>query len=71
MELKVMAGERQICFFMDVSADDLKNANLIASAQELYEALKLAILKNEHDMLMTGEELRKCNAALEKADGQS
>ncbi len=27
------------------------------------EALKIAVLQNEHDMLMTGDELRQCEAA--------
>ncbi len=34
---------------------------------ELLEALKLAVRQNSHDMLMTGEELRKCEAAIAKA----
>ncbi len=28
------------------------------------EALKIAVLQNEHDMLMTGDELRQCEAAI-------
>ena len=34
----------------------------------LLEALKLAVRQNEHDMLMTGEELRHCRAALAQAE---
>jgi hypothetical protein len=43
------------------------DARLIAAAPELLEALKLAVRQNSHDMLMTGEELRKCEAAIDKA----
>jgi hypothetical protein len=45
------------------------DAALIAAAPELLEALKLAVRQNSHDMLMTGEELRKCEAAIAKATG--
>lgn len=38
---------------------------------ELSEALKLAVRQNEHDMLMTGEELRVAYAAICKAEGQA
>ncbi len=37
---------------------------------ELLEALKLAVRQNEHDMLMTGEELRNSRAAIAKAEGE-
>jgi hypothetical protein len=43
------------------------NAVLIAAAPDLMEALKLAVRQNSHDMVMTGEELRKCEAAINKA----
>ena len=36
--------------------------------QELLEAVKLAVGQNDHDMLMTGEELRVCRAAIAKAE---
>ena len=35
--------------------------------KELLEALKMATLQNQLDMLMTGEELRKCESAIAKA----
>jgi hypothetical protein len=38
---------------------------------DLLEALKLAVRQNSHDMLMTGEELRKCEAAIAKAKEES
>ena len=41
---------------------------LYALNQELLEALKLAVRQNSHDMLMTGEELRQCSAAIAKAE---
>jgi hypothetical protein len=37
--------------------------------QELVEALKLALKQNECDMVMTGEECRKAQAAIAKAEG--
>jgi hypothetical protein len=45
------------------------DATLIAAAPDLLEALRLAVRQNSHDMLMTGEELRKCEAAIAKATG--
>lgn len=36
---------------------------------ELLEALELAVRQNSHDMIMTGDELRKCEAAIAKARG--
>ena len=36
--------------------------------RELLEALKMATLQNQLDMLMTGEELRKCESAIFKAE---
>jgi len=36
-----------------------------AREQQLREALKMAVKQNGHDMLMTGEELRKCEATLD------
>lgn len=47
----------------------LANARLIAAAPELLDALMLAVRQNEHDMVMTGEELRQCLAAISKATG--
>ncbi len=35
--------------------------------KELLEALKMATLQNRLDMLMTGEEVRKCESAIAKA----
>ena len=46
------------------------NARLIAAAPELLAALQLAVRQNGCDMLMTGEELRKCEAAIAKATGE-
>ena len=43
------------------------NARLIAAAPELLTALQLAVKQNEHDMLMTAEELRFAHAAIAKA----
>ena len=48
--------------------------NAIDEAIELIErmgkmeaALKIALRQNSHDMLMTGDELRQCEAAMEKS----
>ena len=37
---------------------------LEAENQKLRDALTLALRQNEHDMLMTGDEIRKCEDAL-------
>lgn len=37
-------------------------------SDKMREALKLAIRQNEHDMLMTGEELRLCRDAIAQAE---
>lgn len=39
-----------------------------AQRDALLEALKLAVRQNEHDMLMTGEELRQCRAAIKAVE---
>lgn len=36
-------------------------------APDLLEALRVAVRQNSHDMLMTGDELRTCEAAIAKA----
>jgi molybdopterin-guanine dinucleotide biosynthesis protein A len=54
-----------VCAHNDTEA----NALLIAAAPDLLSALRLAVRQNEHDMLMTGEELRTCLAAIAKAEG--
>jgi uncharacterized protein with beta-barrel porin domain len=41
------------------------NAELLAKVAQLGDALEMAVRQNEHDMLMTGEELRACRAALD------
>ena len=47
------------------------NARLIAAAPDLLTALRVAVRQNAHDLLMTGEELRTCEAAIAKAEGKS
>jgi len=37
---------------------------------DMAKALRVAVNQNEHDMLMTGEELRACLEALAKAEAQ-
>ena len=40
---------------------------LLDRISKLERALHLAVQQNSHDMLMTGDELRQCEAALEKS----
>lgn len=40
------------------------NDDLCAENERLRAALQMAVRQNEHDMLMTGDELRACRAAL-------
>lgn len=54
----------------DVSiVEQSANALLIAAAPEMLDALKIAVMQNSCDVLMTGKELRKCDAAIAKAMG--
>lgn len=52
------------------SADQMREyaeahaAQYKAVTRQLREALEMAVRQNSHDMLMTGEEIRKCEAAL-------
>jgi hypothetical protein len=43
---------------------DAENAALREQVRVLRDALQVAITQNDHDMLMTGEELRSARAAL-------
>jgi hypothetical protein len=61
---------RSIFAFRRLFPEILANANLAAAAPELLEALKLAVRQNSHDMQLTGEELRRCEAAIAKATGE-
>lgn len=45
----------------------LTPSQLVERVKELERALMVAVNQNEHDMLMTGEELRAARAALSKA----
>ena len=40
---------------------------MIERMGEMEAALQIAMRQNSHDMLMTGDELRQCEAALEKS----
>ena len=73
--------EKQLCeLFMDeiiphsLRARRIKDAQAIDAAVEMIErmgkieaALQIAMRQNSHDMLMTGDELRQCEAAMEKS----
>ena len=69
--LTIRAGQQAIAVISGYGVGRrLADAHLIAAAPELLEALKLAVRQNSHDMLMTGEELRQCEAAIAKVEGQ-
>ena len=40
---------------------------MIERMGKMEAALRIAVRQNSHDMLMTGDELRQCEAALEKS----
>ena len=40
---------------------------MIERMEKMESALRIAVRQNSHDMLMTGDELRQCEAALEKS----
>ena len=40
---------------------------LIERMEKMEAALRIAVWQNSHDMLMTGPELRQCEAALEES----
>ena len=46
-----------------IAAFDAQNTQILL----LTEALRIAVRQNSHDMLMTGDELRRCEAALEES----
>ena len=55
-------------------ARQIKDTQAIDAAIEMIErmgkmeaALQIAMRQNSHDMLMTGDELRQCEAAMEKS----
>lgn len=48
----------------------LANARLMVAAPKMLAALQMALRQNDHDMLMTGEELRICEAAIANATGE-
>ena len=67
---KLMDTEQARTVYLDVmhceAAAELRRLHEVN--QELLEAVKLAVGQNDHDMLMTGEELRVCRAAIAKAE---
>ena len=40
---------------------------IIERMEKMEAALRIAVRQNSHDMLMTGDELRQCEAAMEKS----
>lgn len=56
----------------DLSEKELADiGRLIAAAPDLLKALRMAVRQNEDDMILTGEELRVCYAAIDKAKGHA
>ena len=49
-----------------LEAAEKRNTKLEERCAVLTDSLRLAVRQNSHDMLMTGDELRACGAALEK-----
>ena len=50
-----------------LEAAEKRTAKLEERCATLTDALRLAVRQNSHDMLMTGDELRQCEAAMEKS----
>ena len=65
----VQIAECRDSYFLLHTDEARANARLVSAAPDLLEALKLAVRQNSHDMVMTSEELRKCEAAVAKATG--
>jgi hypothetical protein len=70
-EVLIDMGDRAhlVATAADWSEETEPNACLIAAAPDLLEALRIAVRQNSADMLMTGEELRQCEAAIARATG--
>ena len=72
--LAVMDGLLE-CVSIGVDADDPvrqlieSGHEARAAVAELIEALRIALRQNDHDMLMTGDEMRQCRAALARVQG--
>ena len=57
---------------LDYSPNGLINAvdtaiEMIERMDRMEAALQIAMRQNSHDMLLTGDELRQCEAAMEKS----
>jgi len=67
--LDALLGYRGINADVGKAAAELRRLQSVNA--QLLEALELAVLQSEHDMLMTGEELRICRAAIKAAKGEA
>ena len=79
--LNGMGSEREAALMAKLEAAERSDAESIAmyrkarderdalraKVEQMEAALQIAMRQNSHDMLMTGDELRQCEAALEKA----
>jgi len=70
-DLEAINRPADVSFAVNVDRLVRERDSLRAVNAELLEALKVAFIQNEHDMLMTGEELRKCSAAIARATAQA
>jgi hypothetical protein len=50
---------------------DMEAAQSATATPWVVDCLRLAIRQNSHDMLLTGDEIRRCEAALAAADNRS
>ena len=52
------------------AAAELRRLSAVEAERDaLRAALEIAVRQNEHDMVMTGEELRQCRAAIDAVKG--
>jgi hypothetical protein len=61
--------QRALPNLSEAEYDEIVDAT--AAVADLIKALRIAVLQNSHDMLMTGEELRICESALARVGGAS
>lgn len=74
MEVRVMAGAVQICYFIESDKETIANANLIAAAPDLLEALKAVLDELVGPDLSgydVGSPVDKARSAIAKATGEA
>lgn len=68
-ERNVYSENKLLAYGRECRATDPRVAALNERVRGLENALRIAVTQNEHDMVMTGEELRQCRAALSAREG--